>query len=233
MTLTPRVREHFEREAFDYNGLIGRLIPHYHEQGEVLLALVPLAGDAPLRALDLGAGAGILAAHVLAAFPRSRVVSFDLAENMLAACRANLRRFGERVAYWQADFACDELGGGYDLIVSGLAVHHLDGDGKRALFRRLRAALRPGGALLIRDIVAGATPALTRRYEELWRAYMRGQGEDAAAWFAKYLAEDNPSSVEDQLRWLAEAGFGEVACHWRYFNFATFGGRRPDGDGGT
>lgn len=37
MTLD-QVREHFEREAFDYDGLIARLIPHYYEQNRLKIS---------------------------------------------------------------------------------------------------------------------------------------------------------------------------------------------------
>ena len=81
-----------------------------------------------------------------------------------------------------------------------------------------------GGILLIRDIVTAATPRLTEQYEQLWRQYMKANREDDAAWFQKYLEEDIPSSVEEQTRWLSEAGFADTACHWRHLNFAIFGG---------
>ena len=42
-----------------------------------------------------------------------------------------------------------------------------------------------------------------------------------------YLDEDRPASVEDNLRWLREAGLDDVACHWRYFNFAIWSGKKP------
>ena len=35
------VREHFEQEAFDYDGLTPRLIPRYREQHDVILQLIP------------------------------------------------------------------------------------------------------------------------------------------------------------------------------------------------
>lgn len=84
--------------------------------------------------------------------------------------------------------------------------------------------MNSGGILLIRDIVLGATPALTEQYEKLWRQYIKHSGEDDAACFQNYLEEDIPSSVEEQTKWLSEAGFSEVGCHWRYLNFAIFGG---------
>jgi tRNA (cmo5U34)-methyltransferase len=78
-------------------------------------------------------------------------------------------------------------GGSYDLVASALCVHHLDGDEKAQLFRRVRAALDPGGRFVMADLVVPDDPA------------------DARTPFTPGF--DKPSPVEDQLRWLAESGF--------------------------
>ncbi|MEG4584916.1 methyltransferase domain-containing protein [Microcoleus sp. MOSTC5] len=218
------VREQFEEIAFNYDGLITRLIPQYREQHELILQLLASETNANIKVLDLGAGTGILSAVILSAFPRATVLAFDMAENMLKICQTNLSAFGERLTLQQGNFAEDDFGSGYDLVVSGLAIHHLDSAGKQQLFHKLFQSMNPGGILLIRDIVTGATPRLTEQYEQLWRQYMKANGEDDAAWFQKYLEEDIPSSVEEQTKWLAEAGFADAGCHWRYLNFAIFGG---------
>lgn len=218
------VRARFEQTAFDYDGLIPRLIPYYREQQDLIIQLIPFASNDRLKVLDLGAGTGILSALVLQAFPQANVTAFDMAENMLKICQTNLSAFGERLTLKQGNFAADDFGSGYDLVVSGLAIHHLDDTGKQQLFRKLFHSMNSGGILLIRDIVTGATPNLTKQYEQLWREYIKGGGEDDAAYFQAYLEEDIPSSVEEQIQWLAAAGFSEVGCHWRYLNFAIFGG---------
>ncbi len=218
---------HFQGEAEDYDGLIPKLIPHYHEQNEILLNLIPFDTDAELKALDLGAGTGILSELILTSFPRSRVTAFDLSEKMLEIFSKKLSGFKDRLDTKLGDFSANDLGDDYDLIVSGLAIHHLDGNGKQFLFKRIFESLNKGGALLIRDCVTGATPNLTEHYEKLWRAFMQSNGEDSAKWFARYLEEDTPSSVNEQLAWLSEAGFDNIDCHWRYLNFAIFGGDKP------
>ncbi|MBE9122847.1 methyltransferase domain-containing protein [Tychonema sp. LEGE 07199] len=218
------VREEFEQRAFDYDGLIPRLIPHYREQHDLILQLIPFETNANIQVLDLGAGTGILSALILQEFPQAKVLAFDMAENMLKICQTNLSAFGKRLTLQQGNFAEDDFGSGYDLVVSGLAIHHLDSAGKQQLFHQLFQSMNPEGILLIRDIVTGATPKLTEQYENLWRQYMKASGEDDAAWFQNYLKEDIPSSVEEQTKWLAEAGFADAACHWRYLNFAIFGG---------
>ncbi|MBE9164011.1 class I SAM-dependent methyltransferase [Tychonema sp. LEGE 06208] len=218
------VREEFEQRAFDYDSLIPRLIPHYREQQDLILQLIPFETNANIQVLDLGAGTGILSALIMQAFPQAKVLAFDMAENMLKICQTNLSAFGKRLTLQQGNFAEDDFGSGYDLVVSGLAIHHLDSAGKQQLFHQLFQSMNPEGILLIRDIVTGATPKLTEQYEKLWRQYMKASGEDDAAWFQNYLKEDIPSSVEEQTKWLAEAGFADAACHWRYLNFAIFGG---------
>jgi tRNA (cmo5U34)-methyltransferase len=218
------VREQFEQIAFNYDGLIPRLIPHYREQHDIILQLIHFETNANIKVLDLGAGTGILSAMILQAFPQANVTAFDMAENMLKICQTNLSAFGERLTLQQGNFAEDDFGSGYDLVVSGLAIHHLEREGKQQLFHKLFNSMNAGGILLIRDIVTGATPKLTEQYENLWRQYMKANGEDDAAWFQNYLKEDIPSSVEEQTKWLAEAGFADAACHWRHLNFAIFGG---------
>jgi tRNA (cmo5U34)-methyltransferase len=49
--------------------------------------------------------------------------------------------------------------GPFDLVVSALAVHHLDGPGKADLFRRVAAVLDPGGRFVIGDLVVPDDPA--------------------------------------------------------------------------
>jgi tRNA (cmo5U34)-methyltransferase len=226
MTTVDQVRDHFEQEARHYDELIPKLIPHYHEQNALMIELIPFGRETVLKALDLGCGTGVLAHAVLTAFPRARVTAFDLAGTMLAACRAKLSPFEGRFTLRQGNFAADDLGAGYDLVVSGLAIHHLDDAGKRGLYGRINEAVAPGGIFLHRDIVLGVSPEINSNYGRLWRAFMRANGEDDAKWFGKAFEEDIPATVEDQLAWLAEAGFTDVACHWRYLNLAIFSGRR-------
>lgn len=218
------VREQFEQRVFDYDGLIPCLIPRYREQHDLILQLIPFETNAHIKVLDLGAGTGILSALILQAFPQANVLAFDIAEKMLKVCQTNLSAYQERLTLQQGNFAEDDFGNGYDLVVSGLAIHHLDSAGKQTLFKKLFQSMNSGGILLIRDIVTAATPRLTEQYEQLWRQYMKANREDDAAWFQKYLEEDIPSSVEEQTRWLSEAGFADTACHWRHLNFAIFGG---------
>lgn len=221
-----RVSNHFEKEAFEYDGLIPKLIPHYEEQHEIMLKLIPFSRKSPMKVLDLGCGTGVLSYHILKNFENALVVLFDLAKNMLETSKKNLLNYKNRITFKQGNFAQDDFGMNYDVIVSGLSIHHLDHKGKEELYQRIFNALNPGGIFINREIVYGATPGLTDLYHSLWRKYIKGNGEDDEKWFNNYLAEDLPATVEEQLTWLNQAGFMDVGCHWRYLNFAIFGGRK-------
>ncbi|MGH2977382.1 MAG: methyltransferase domain-containing protein, partial [Gaiellaceae bacterium] len=75
----------------------------------------------------------------------------------------------------------------FDLVVSALAVHHLDGAGKRRLFSRVAGVLRPGGHFVLGDVVVPSA------------------GQEGPIYIDWVM--DLPDSVEDQLAWLREAGF--------------------------
>jgi len=221
------VRSHFDEEAVDYDQSILRLVPHYHEQHEVMLQLLPFERTSPLNILDLGCGTGVLSRVMARAFPKATIVSLDLSANMVETCKRNLAVYPDRTVQRVADFGKDDIGSGFDLVVSGLAIHHLNDAGKQELYRKIFHALKPGGMFLNREIVIGSTPALTKCYETWWRQFVKANGETDEAWFRAYFDEDLPASVEDQLEWLKQAGFTDVGCHWRYVSFAIFGGRRP------
>jgi L-threonylcarbamoyladenylate synthase len=135
--------------------------------------------------LELGTGTGETALRLLARHPEASLVGVDENGSMLTAARAVLPagRVELRVARLQ-----DPLPpGSFDLVASALCVHHLAGTEKADLFRRIRAVLPPGGRFVLGDVVVPTDPALVT--SSLTPGY------------------DKPSTVADQLAWLADAGF--------------------------
>jgi len=164
-------------------------IPGYEElQDAVVAATVDLHAT---RVLELGTGTGETALGVLARHPDARWVGIDASEAMLARARERLPD-----ADLQLQRLEDELPSGpFDLVVSALAVHHLDGPGKRDLFSRVAGVLRPGGVFVLGDVVV--PPA----------------GEKGPIYIDWVM--DKPDSVEDQLAWLGDSGFEAEASSVR------------------
>ena len=103
------------------------------------------------RVLDVGCGMGWSSVALAQAFPQVTVHGVDLDEASIADARRNAEDAGvaERVTFSVANAAAFESGDQYDMACMFEALHDM-GDPVGAL-QRIRAALVPGGALLVAD----------------------------------------------------------------------------------
>ncbi len=162
----------FHFDPSRYLELMHAEMPGYEQlQEEVARAA---AGLQVADVLELGTGTGETAERILRLYPEARLTGVDSSPYMLAAARAKL---GHDPILIVARLEDPLLPGPYDLVVSALAVHHLDGDGKRDLFRRAARVLRPGGRFVL-----GAVTPLSPDF-------------------------DLPDTAADHLAWLEDAGF--------------------------
>ncbi len=104
--------------------------------------------------LDVGGASGTWTLAFLRAAGGSRATIFDLADAIPQA-RRRMEEAGmlDRVALAAGDFYRDDLPGGADLVWLSAIVHQHSREHNRALFKKIHAALTPGGRLLIRDVV--------------------------------------------------------------------------------
>lgn len=225
-----RIRDHFESEAGEFDGIILRLIPRYEEMVDALVSALPFDPGRPIRVTDLGCGTGTVAARVLKSFPNASVTCVDIAANMLEMAKVKLS--GKPVVrFVEADFNRFEFDGPQDAVVSSLALHHLVSDGdKREFYWKIFDALSAGGVFWNADVVLASSEALQDRYMEKWKAFMRrsvSPEEIEDKWLPKYREEDRPARLTDQMEWLKEIGFRDVDVVWKYYNYAVYGGTKP------
>jgi len=177
--------------------------------------------------LDLGAGSGLLTLLIRNHFPDAAIHLMDFSGAMLDLARQRLGN-DEHIFFEQADYVVQTLPHGLDAVVSSLSIHHLNDDDKRKVFRRIHAALAPGGVFINAEQVAGPTPALDAKYKSLWLEQVRDLGatEQQIIDSLYRQQEDRCSTVEEQLRWLREAGFVDVDCWYKENRFAVMSGTR-------
>lgn len=213
------VEQAFSEAAPDYDTWVRQALPAYDELFSVAVECIPFAHDRPLSIADLGAGSGLFSGHVQTAYPQAAFTLVDASRDMLDLAR---KRFEQRTASFTfveqrlEDFAEPER---FDVVISSLAIHHLEDADKRSLFKRIFAALRPGGAFLNVDQIKGHPP-FDRLYWETWLARVRAAGasEDKIQTSIKRRRDfDHDASLSDQLKWLKEAGFAGDCIYKHYF----------------
>jgi tRNA (cmo5U34)-methyltransferase len=212
---------------------------------EALLRRVLERQPHPLtRFLDLGGGDGAMAELVLSQCTGAEAVLVDFSEPMLERAQRRLAGGRRRWQIVRADLSdpawTDGLPPGrYSAAVSALAIHHLPSARKRALFGELHELLEPGAMFLNMDYVAIAGPLRGLWDEQMLANAVRAErergGSRTAAQVERDLFDDSeddrPDSVEDQLRWLREAGFEEAEVHFKWAEGAILGAVKPAAEG--
>lgn len=154
--------------------------------------------------LDLGCGTGETARRLLQAHPAARLVGVDANADMLAAAQRTLDP--SRVTLRRQRLEDDLPAGPFDLVVSALAVHHLDGPAKAALFRRVAAVLAPEGRFVLADLV------VPERARDVFTEI---------DW-----VDDVPSTIQEQLDWLDAAGL-DAHEYWTFRDLAVLVSDKP------
>jgi len=152
--------------------------------------------------LELGIGTGETARRIMELHSEARLTAIDSSPEMLERARA---------AFPEGDLRLRRLEdplpeGPFDLVVAVLAVHHLDGAGKRDLFRRVGEVLLPGGRFVLSDLVVP-------------------ESEDDVVTPIDWDL-DLPDRLDDQLNWLRKAGL-EAEPLWTYKDLAVIRATRP------
>jgi tRNA (cmo5U34)-methyltransferase len=184
----PSSQFHFDPAT--YMELMAAEVPLYATLQETIAETA--GAETASSVLDLGTGTGETLTRVLARHPEARAIGIDESEGMLEVARS---RLADRVVNLRVADLLDPLPDGpFDLAVSALAIHHLDGPGKAELFGRIAAVLRPGGRFVLGDVVIpeDADLAVTPLSDDY----------------------DKPSRLSDQVEWLEAAGF-TVAVIWQ------------------
>ncbi len=173
-------------------------IPH-EEWAASILDRLALRGDEVV--LDAGCGSGRVTKMLIERLPEGRVIAIDGSSSMIEQVRSVLRPGDEAVV---ADLLELELGEQVDVVFSSAVFHWvLDHD---ALFRSLRAALKPGGRLASQNGGEGNISRLKRSAGEIASRSPYSEHFDG---FGEPWNYAGPKETEERL---ARAGFEPARC---------------------
>jgi tRNA (cmo5U34)-methyltransferase len=163
-----------------------------------------------VQVLDIGCGTGLELEAIFQKVPNALVTAIDLSRGMMRELR---RRYEPRLdqltlvrgSYLEVPFER----GLYDYVVAVMTLHHLLPDRKRALYQRIRRALRPGGSYI------GGYWVVSPKEEAEYLSDYEKKGRDLAPSVEGFYHIDIPLSSETEKRLLSEAGFSSIGEVWR------------------
>jgi tRNA (cmo5U34)-methyltransferase len=149
--------DQFHFDPVTYLKTIRAEVPAYDELQDAVAKAT--AGIHAERVLELGVGTGETSRRIVDLHPEAALVGIDKSAEMLATASLDVA----------ADLRLSRLEdplpeGNFDLVVSALAVHHLDGAGKAKLFARVAGRLRLGGRFVTTRSGGLRQPASTSRW---------------------------------------------------------------------
>jgi tRNA (cmo5U34)-methyltransferase len=196
-----------------------------------------LLGANPRSVLDLGCGDGILSLIVLGLDENASVTLVDGSQEMLDQAAERLGPQGN-LNYLRFSFQelvrDDPLESSFDLVMSSLAIHHLNGEDKTSLYKYIFSRLKPAGHFINIDVVLAPTGELENWYMQVWEEWIvrrKSEGKtdrDFTDIVRRY--QENPDNVPDtlsfQLKELERIGYVQVDCFYKHGVFVIFGGRK-------
>lgn len=232
-----------------YRALAPVAVPDRAEQLAALACLLPFSESEPFVIVDAGCGEGALSSTLLEVFPAASVRALDGSHSMLRRAEATLAAQRGRFELHHFEVSdpswLDHLDGA-GALVSSLVVHHLDAPGKRDLFAQAHERLGERAAFLLADLIEPQRPEANRLFGATWDRVTAEQAHTQfgspelfdrfteTGWNLFFNPDpevDKPSGLFEQLRWLDEAGFGEVDCFWLRAGHAIYGGYKGEGLG--
>ena len=163
-------------------------------------ALVPV--ESPRRLVDVAGGHGAFAMAMCRRHPGLEATVLDLPPSVEVGREIVAEQgYDDRVTFRAGDVFEAGLGEDLDVVSAFNLIHHLPEERDRELCRMARAALRPGGVLVIGD---------TARPEASGEVHPQGAISSLLFYAWSHSRNFSPSEVRG---WLDEAGFPDVEVH--------------------
>ena len=224
---TTTIKDHFETEAFEFDNQIVRIIPYYDQMITALVDAVHFDTSDTIRIIDLGCGTGTVAKRLGDKFPNARIICLDIASKMIDIAKNKLGN-RKNTEFIVGDFSTVDFKEPFDVVVSSLALHHIQTDEeKKVFYSKIYTLLTKSGQFLNADVVLATTGYQQKMDMNLWIEYMNRNvpmEEIQQRWLPAHKAEDRPSKLIDQLKWLNDIGYETVDIIWKYSNFSVYGG---------
>ena len=223
-----KVEKFYDQLSSKYSELIIKCVPRYPELIYNMFQYIP-EKFSPKRILDLGCGTGNLTDQMFKKYPESEIDALDISEEILNESRKRFN-YTPNIRYIQADFKSLHLPpGSYDLVMSSIAIHHIEDTEKIKLYKEVFQALSNGGIFIFADQTRGITDEIYKKNISCWKEEAMKLGstlENWDMWMAHQDAHDFHTPVNWHFQELEKAGFRETDLIWKYLMWAVVWARK-------
>jgi len=179
--------------------------------------------------LDIGCGAGNYSLKMLTKIADLNCTLVDLSKPMLDKAKERVSEKTKKlVKIIQGDIReIDLKENSFDIILAGAVLHHLRDDNDwETTFRKLFSLLKPGGCLMISDLITQEIDAVNEYTWERYGDYLESvDGKDYRKKVLDYIEkEDSPRSMSYQLELMKKVGFKKTEILHKNMCFGAFGG---------
>ena len=217
------VLNHFESEAFEFDSIITKLIPDYNLMCDILIEFLPFKNKDKFSFIDLGTGTGTLTKLIKNSFPNSSATCVDISKNMLKLAE---QKIGSNARFINSDFYSFDFDDSYDLVVSSLALHHIEStEDKKSFYKKIFDSLTPNGMFINLDVLLGSDKLIQQKYLNHWKEFMlksSSENDVENKWLKNYHSEDRPISLFDHFRLLNDVGFSKIDCPYKNYNYGVY-----------
>lgn len=215
------VANEFNKVAKDYDNQRKKLIPVFDDFYEIAIESAEANTKTP-NVLEIGAGTGLFSKMFLNKFPDGKIDLVDLAENMLSIAK---ERFSDNsnLNFFLEDILNFSPNKKYDLVISSLAIHHLEIDDQEKLYNKIFNWLKKDGIFVNAEMIAGENEFSNNIYEEwiIKKAKDNGLDDEAKLAAIERLKLDKKVPISAHLKWLENAGFSNVDCLYKAYCFGV------------
>ena len=222
--MKPVAHEFYDKLAGEsYLSRVRILVPKYDEMTQLIIDLI--RRKSPSYLLDIGPGIGHLDRLVLTALPETQITAVEASKEMHQVCQRTLDLHYGRIRLLHQDIVEFEPNEKYDAIFSNLVLHNVPYDEKKALLKKLRRWLRPGGIFIWGDMIRFEDSEVQEYFVQIRLGIALEHGvtkELIHQNFEKERHHDYPLTIKETFQLGQEAGFSAVESIWVHDTFSIF-----------
>ncbi len=218
-----------------YDLVVQQLIPGYASLARLAVALLaasPLAAASGSEVLVAGCGTGAELLEARSQRPDWQLTAIDPAAEMLAVARQRLGEAGldspqiagGGITWCQSTVEELDAQAAFDGALSVLVLQSLADDGaKLAFLTALARSLRPGGQLVLVDLMRSERSPLQAQVEQAWLGFQRASGLSGAAEALDALSQGlHPIGLARLTALVNAAGFSDPALVFKALDVEGF-----------